>query len=255
MQLRSVSNLLFASVLAAAMGCVSTGRFDSIVKERDAIASQNARLAEQTRQLEASLADLEEQRDELAAQKAQRESELAEMRGTYDSLVSELQGELQSGQVKIRQLADGISVDVSDDILFSSGSANLDDEGQTVLGKVSSQLTRGPYLVEVQGHTDNVPISDRLSSRYPSNWELAGARAARVVRFLEEKGIDDARLAAVSYGPTRPRASNTQEQGRKLNRRIELRLKPVPPTTPARQTPASRTATGTKTPAAKVDAN
>jgi chemotaxis protein MotB len=76
----------------------------------------------------------------------------------------------------------------------------------------------------VQGHTDNVPIH---SERYPTNWELAGARASRVVRLLEENGVDPGRLWAVSHGEYAPVAPNDSNAGRAKNRRIEITLKPV----------------------------
>jgi chemotaxis protein MotB len=81
-----------------------------------------------------------------------------------------------------------------------------------------------PHGVEVQGHTDNVPIH---SGRYPTNWELAGARASRVVRFLEQQGVAPERLCAISHGEYAPVAPNDSAAGRAKNRRIEITLKPV----------------------------
>ena len=66
-----------------------------------------------------------------------------------------------------------------------------------------------------------------LKERYPTNWELAGARAASVVRLFAQSGIDGTRLSAVSRGDTRPVADNRTPQGRALNRRIEIRLRPM----------------------------
>ena len=77
------------------------------------------------------------------------------------------------------------------------------------------------------GFTDNVPIRGNLAKRYPTNWELAGARAASVVRLLESTGIDSTKLIASSYGDNFPVASNDTEEGRAQNRRIEIRLRPL----------------------------
>jgi chemotaxis protein MotB len=77
----------------------------------------------------------------------------------------------------------------------------------------------------VQGHTDDVPTR---GGAYPSNWELAGARAASVVRILVEQGVPPTRLAAVSLGDTQPIASNDTPEGRAANRRIEIQLVPQP---------------------------
>ena len=81
-----------------------------------------------------------------------------------------------------------------------------------------------PHTIMVEGHTDNVPIH---SQRFPTNWELAGGRATRVVRILEERGVPPERLVAISRGETTPRASNATPEGRARNRRIEITLQPV----------------------------
>jgi chemotaxis protein MotB len=80
-------------------------------------------------------------------------------------------------------------------------------------------------LIRVEGHTDNVEIGPSLKSRYPSNWELAKARANGVVRYLVEKGgLDSARLSAVGYGDSKPAVTNASEEGRTKNRRVEILL-------------------------------
>ena len=79
--------------------------------------------------------------------------------------------------------------------------------------------------IRVEGHTDNVPIGPNLKSEYPTNWELASARAVNVVRFLQEKaGIDPRRLSAVAFAQYRPVASNKTEAGKQRNRRVEIVL-------------------------------
>ena len=95
-----------------------------------------------------------------------------------------------------------------------------------VLEKVAGQLTQLNDFVEVRGHTDNRRIGGALARRFPSNWELAAARAARVVRLLEERGVPGDRLAVVSYGPNVPLVPNDSAENRALNRRIEIRLEP-----------------------------
>ena len=123
-------------------------------------------------------------------------------------------------------LSEGLQVSVSDEILFSTGSATLNQEGREVLAKVAEQLASLDHLIEVRGHTDNLPIHGALAQRYPSNWELAGARASSVVRLFRRQGIDGERLSAVSKGEFEPLASNDTEEERWLNRRIEIRLLP-----------------------------
>jgi chemotaxis protein MotB len=73
----------------------------------------------------------------------------------------------------------------------------------------------------VEGHTDDVPIK---SAAFPSNWELSAARAIAVVRFLQDQGVDPAKLAAAGYGEYQPIAGNDTPEGRAQNRRIEITL-------------------------------
>ena len=89
---------------------------------------------------------------------------------------------------------------------------------------VAERVKAMPNGIVVSGHTDNVAMA---SARFPSNWELAGARASGVVRLLEHGGVASERLSAVSHGETSPRASNDTAAGRTRNRRIEIMLKPA----------------------------
>jgi chemotaxis protein MotB len=163
---------------------------------------------------------------DLATSLSQRQDELSTMRGTYDALLAELHEEVAAGQVQIQRLRDGIRVNLAQDILFATGSAELDAQGRDVLTRVSGQLAKAGHRIEVEGHTDDVPIGGALARTYPTNWELAGARAARVVRLFEEQGVDRSTMAAVSFGEMRPVASNGDDGGRARNRRIEIRLLP-----------------------------
>ncbi|MBO8170586.1 MAG: flagellar motor protein MotB [Bacillaceae bacterium] len=114
----------------------------------------------------------------------------------------------------------GIVLVLQDRVLFNSGEAEILDGALPFLNKVADLIEALPNQVEIQGHTDNVPIS---SFRYPSNWELSTARASRVVRyFVEEKGLDPSRFVAVGYGEYKPVASNDTEAGRQKNRRVEI---------------------------------
>jgi len=76
--------------------------------------------------------------------------------------------------------------------------------------------------VLIEGHTDNLPIR---TAQYPSNWELSAARAARVLRYLVQKGgISPHRLTAVGYADTRPLVPNTTPANRAQNRRVDIAI-------------------------------
>jgi chemotaxis protein MotB len=179
----------------------------------------------------ASLQSLQEAREQLSEELSSRTSELDKrnqefqaLTGTYDGLVEDLESEVSAGRIQIEQLKEGVRLNLPQEVLFPLGSSKLAPEGEAVLHKVAGSINTNEYRVEVQGHTDNLGIHGALAQRYPTNWELAGARAARVVRLLEEGGVNPNRLTAVSMGAHQPVASNDSEEGRALNRRIEIRL-------------------------------
>lgn len=215
-----VPRLAALALLLPLSACVSVANYRKLELERDALRANKAALAEELRALKG-------QTQELAGALEAREEKLSQMQGTYDALVAELKDELSSGQVQIEQLKEGLRVNLSQEILFPTGSAELDAQGRDILRRVSVELAKVPHRIEVEGHTDDVPIRGSLAKTYPSNWELAGARAASVVRLFAEGGIDGDRLAAVSFGQEKPVASNASDQGRARNRRIEVRLLPL----------------------------
>ncbi|MBI1950697.1 MAG: OmpA family protein [Acidobacteria bacterium] len=240
--------VLLAAVVALSAGCVSSGRYRSLEQERDALAGRNqtlrgevnaanqkgealaqekSALASEKTALEARLAQLQEQEKALGSQLQEHAEEARQLKATYDGLLGSLKKELEAGQIQVQQLRDGLSVNVAQEILFASGSAALDKSGSEVLQRVAEQLKQTSYQVVVTGHTDNKPIGPGLVSRYPTNWELAGARAASVVRLFVESGLPASRLLAASMGETQPVSSNDTPEGRARNRRIEIRLRPV----------------------------
>jgi chemotaxis protein MotB len=147
-----------------------------------------------------------------------------------EALENSLRSEINADQVKIEQLENGIRVRMSDALLYRSGAIELHPNGRTALDKVSGQLANMAAQgnqIDVVGNTDNVPIGPELAERYPTNWELAGARAAVVVRYLQQQGVTPAQMAAVSNGQYHPVASNDTAAGRAQNRRTDLLIRPT----------------------------
>jgi chemotaxis protein MotB len=146
-----------------------------------------------------------------------------------EALEDSLRAEINADQVKIEQLENGIRVTMSDALLYRSGAVELHPNGRAALDKVTSQLANMAAQgnqIDVVGNTDNVPIGPELAARYPSNWELAGARAAIVVRYIQEGGVDPTKLEAISNGQYHPVASNDTAAGRARNRRTDLLIRP-----------------------------
>lgn len=213
--------LTIAVMLAAlATGCVSKGRYEAMKRERDVYAAQYATLtAESFALAEVAIA----QGEELAI----REQELAQLRQTQAQMERELEALVAAGLIRIKLLRDGLHVVLAEEILFESGSAELRARGREVLANMVDELVEFPYQIGVLGYTDNIPVGSRLAQHYPSNWELAAARAASVVRLLEGAGVPGEQLVVVSFGPNRPFSSNETAEGRAQNRRIEIRLRPA----------------------------
>jgi chemotaxis protein MotB len=241
---------LAAGCVLVLAGCVSKTQYMEVSQERDlcktryeqlrnqvesahhtgeTLAQEKTALASQKTALEAQVATLTTQGEQLDTQLRERDEEARKLQETYDGLVANLKKELNTGQIEVKQLRDGLRVSVSQDILFDSGSAALDRNGTEVLTRVAAQLRKSSHQVMVIGHTDDKPIGAALVKRYPTNWELAGARAASVVRLFNGAGLPAKRLLAVSMADTQPVASNKTPEGRAKHRRIEIRLRPAPP--------------------------
>lgn len=237
--------LFVVGTVCPMQGCVSTGTYDRVVEDLERC---NREKAQAMRQIELGKEDqdrlkvelkgesilAEEEIKELQAAKQQLANRLkaeraaaAKARAVYDNLVSDLESEIALNRIKVNLMESGINVVLPSEVLFPSGSTELRDDGKNVLMKVGNDLKNITYQVVVAGFTDNVSIGSTLSQQYPSNWELSGARAARVVRILEEVGVSSERLLAVGFGETRPVADNDTPEGKKKNRRIEIRLRPV----------------------------
>jgi len=129
-----------------------------------------------------------------------------------------------SSEVSIKREKQGIQVTLSDSLTFTSGSAELLPLARKVLGKMAGIFDQTIESVEVQGHTDHVPIAP--TSRYRSNSHLGAARAVSVVLFVQQaSGLDSSKFMATSFGEYRPVANNDTPAGRRRNRRVEIYIR------------------------------
>jgi chemotaxis protein MotB len=113
----------------------------------------------------------------------------------------------------------GIRVRVKGALLFGAGEALLKATAKPFLDDLVVVLKKFRYYLLVEGHTDAIPIS---TNRFPSNWELSGARASAVLRHLIESNIDPRRLTSVGLADNFPLATNSTSEGRAKNRRVEF---------------------------------
>ena len=176
-------------------------------------------LSEQTQKLKA---ELDRQRSMVRLQ----QQVIKLLDDTKKTIESSLKDQIDSKGIEIVDTADRLKVVLTDKILFDPGSQEISVEGKKLLLALSESFKMDDtYHIVVEGHTDNVPLGKRLKKRYPTNWELAAARAASVVRFLQwQGGVDPKRLSLVSHAAYRPVVSNQTEEGRRQNRRIVITL-------------------------------
>ena len=125
------------------------------------------------------------------------------------------------GQVDVGITPQGVAINLKGAVLFDLGSTELKPQALPLLMRLAGKLKDLPYRISVEGHTDDLPIH---THRFPSNWELSAARAARVVRFFIQQGIPKGRLQAVGFADTQPKVPNTSPENRAKNRRVVIRL-------------------------------
>jgi len=158
----------------------------------------------------------------------EKENTISELDKTRREIETSLKEQIAQKDVKIEEIEGKLRVTFVDKILFDSGSTKIKDRGKEVLlTLVESFGADTDQTIVVEGHTDDVKIGYPLRERFPSNWELSTARAASVVRFLQEKAnISPERLTASGFSFYRPVAPNDTDT-RSQNRRIEIILVPI----------------------------
>ena len=135
-------------------------------------------------------------------------------------------GNLEDEDINIKVDKGVVYVDISDKLLFKSGSYEITERAKEVLGKVATVLKNQPDLeFMVEGHTDSVPFNG--SGVITDNWDLSAMRATTVVRLLQKKyGLDPGRIVAAGRGEYSPIADNNTKEGRAANRRTRIVVLP-----------------------------
>ncbi|MFN6978871.1 MAG: peptidoglycan -binding protein, partial [Gemmobacter sp.] len=183
-------------------------------------------------QLNAALAQVAAEQRRIAALEAAERQRLEEEARQLERFRSEFFGQLRdvlAGREGVRIVGDRFVF--SSEVLFAPGSAELAAEGRAQIARVAEILQEVAadippsidWILRVDGHTDNVPLSG--TGAFADNWALSQARALSVVRFLQDDlGFPPFRLAATGFGEHRPVAEGDSAAARAQNRRIELKL-------------------------------
>jgi len=211
--IRTLMVFVFLTAWLGLAGCVSQEKYDALEKENTDLLAENRELTESSLFLSGELLEADQEMQTLERQRELLEDDVARWAA--------------AGAVQMELLRSGLVIVLPNEVLFASGSAKLKSDGETLVEELVGALEDVPYQILVVGHTDDVPIGPELAKRYPSNWELAGARASSVVRVMAANGIPPQQLLAVSMGDARPVAPNDTAEGRRQNRRIEVRIRPV----------------------------
>jgi chemotaxis protein MotB len=199
-----------------------------------ALGEQNTELAQRLRALGQNVEELEGERSTLAANLAETRRALEELRererqaqarvATFRSLIERFRSMIESGRLRVRIVRNRMVVELPTGILFDSASSELKEEGLATLNEVTSVLREiDNREFQIAGHTDNLAIRTR---QFPDNWALSTARAVTVARHMITQGVPANRISAAGHADTQPMASNDDEAGRALNRRIEIVLLP-----------------------------
>ena len=139
-----------------------------------------------------------------------------------EELTVALKEQIDQGLIEVEQRGEKVFVTVGSGGAFPSGTADLTEEAQRIMDRISLTAMSPDSTITVTGHTDNVPISN---GQFRDNWDLGAGRAASVVQAIQNTGlISGDRLSAVSKGEMAPIADNISAAGREKNRRIEIEI-------------------------------
>ena len=146
-----------------------------------------------------------------------------------NKMISEMISSAAMGaEMKTEVVRNGIMIELASNSLFDSGSAEIKSTMRNKLielSRIVAALPKDQYNIVVEGHTDDVPISNL---RFPSNWELSAIRALNVLHVFEAAGVKQTRMSATAFSDTRPKVPNLLDDGtpneinRALNRRIAI---------------------------------
>ena len=146
-----------------------------------------------------------------------KEKNKKQMAKIADRVIKNLQPLMDKDLIKVAHNEYWVQIEINTSILFDTGSATLENDGEEPLKSLAKVLKTLPNPIHVEGHTDNRPIK---TARFPSNWELSAARAASVVHLFMRTGVAPERLSAIGYAEFKAIASNKTKKGRRKNRRV-----------------------------------
>lgn len=227
-QSRHLSWIFLPALIVSTVGCMSSNKHK---KEMEGLQDQISTLEKSNEEKNNELSKYQSQLANTSKEKTQLRSSLDEMnrrdeeqRREFEDLQSRLKKLSDAGTLSVKMVDGKLVVNLGSDILFPSGSAKLSKEGLKTIMEVAQQLKTIPdKKFQVEGHTDNVPISTAI---FQSNWELASARSVMVVKTMIKEGFNPSNISAASYAEFAPIQSNETPEGKAANRRIAIVIIP-----------------------------
>ena len=209
--------------LAAAQEEIATRQQELEVMEYD-LRQREQRL--NTTQLEAynlqrQLASRNQRMDNLQTTVQQQEQQLQELRQLRNAVNQNMASGVNSGDVNVTEVDGTLRISLSERLLFPTGSAAVNANGQRAIRDVANAIRRNPNLdVLVEGHTDNVGSAE-------TNWDLSTDRATSVTKLLVNAGVAPQKITAAGRAFYQPIADNNSATGRARNRRVDIILRPA----------------------------
>jgi chemotaxis protein MotB len=214
------------------------GQMDSQKQQIDELRKQVSDLTNKTGQLSSEAASKQSQ---LTSQLTKSQQELVNQQKRLEQLQALMDKQKEAIQNIRKKMSDAlvgfnsnelsvaikngkVYVSLQENLLFPSGSAEVNPKGKEALAKLAEVLNANPEItVNIEGHTDSIPIH----GRYKDNWELSLARSASIVRILTtDYQVDPARVIASGHSQYDPVQPNSTKEGRALNRRTDIILSP-----------------------------
>ncbi len=156
----------------------------------------------------------------------EKQEDMSETFEKMEALIEVIDSLQLNDQVKLIPDKEGVIIRINSETIFKSGSAVLDTEFYPLLDQIAYLTRLFNDDIVVEGHTDDLPISTK---NFPSNWELSGARAGSIIRYLiETSGESPERFQLKGFAETEPIETNGTPEGRAINRRVEILIKNTP---------------------------
>jgi len=130
---------------------------------------------------------------------------------------------IKDGQIRVTQSSLGVSVEINASVLYLPGEAVLSDHSRIVLTMLARALRNDDHRIQIEGHTDSIPIS---TIKFASNWDLSAVRASSVARLFVDEGIFGGRVTVIGHADNKPVVDNATEDGRMRNRRVTVMILP-----------------------------